>query len=406
MSASTRYSVELIDGPSRVQFTSASSILRPDGYHPAGAPHLVSSATAEVYGNPKATKTIRIGNGGLGPTGALRQLCLAFIVQRPDLRIDWVVNHSRHTQVALQAGAIDVALTYEREEEQAAETEGWSRTMGILCHDHFVVAGPRQDPAGLRGLHGSAGRADDVDISKVRPLSTVAFANIAKSQSTFHSRGDGSATMHRELAIWDSAGVWPREQGWYKVIAGTPLAALQRAAADGAYLLIDRATFLYAHHIGAVRDVEVFVEGGSELMNTTCILVRAEEKRGEVLEFVEWLQGPEAQAIIERFGKDWELGVPLVTPVSQLEVAPHGKPSWPLNGGGLLVRGTTRSFGSAKAGNEGFLGGTHGLDSAGAIHLSTRLRDTPGAVKLAIGVESIVMHRVSVSATTGDWLDY
>jgi ABC-type tungstate transport system permease subunit len=329
MSASPKYHVELIDGPSRVQFTSSSSILRPDGYHPAGAPHLVSSATAEIYGNPKGTKTIRIGNGGLGPTGALRQLCLAYLGQRPDLKFDWVINHSRHTQVALQAGVVDVALTYEREEEQAAETEGWSRTVGTLCHDHFVIGGPREDPAGLIGLHGSARGANDVDASKAKPLSALAFDKIAKSHSTFHSRGDGSATMHRELAIWTSGGVTPKEEAWYKVIANTPLAALQRAAADGAYLLIDRSTFLYAHHIGAVRDVEVFVEGGSELMNTTCILVRADERRGEVLDFVEWLQGPAAQAIIERFGKNWDLGVPLVTPVSQLEVAPHGKPLWP-----------------------------------------------------------------------------
>ncbi|KAL1896081.1 hypothetical protein Sste5346_004820 [Sporothrix stenoceras] len=313
------YRVEFINGASIFEFTSTSSILRPDDYHPSSAPHIVSAAVADVYGNPDAPVTIRIGNGGLGPTGLLKALCSAYLSQlsqpgnsgASDLKFEWICNHSRHTQAALQAGVVDVALTYEREEEDRAEREGWSRRAGVLCHDHFVLAGPRNDPAGLRRLRAT---------TTLSP--SAAFRVIADSRSPFHTRGDGSATMHREQSLWSAAGVSPHGGDWYKRLPCTPLEALRTADAEGAYLLTDRATVLLAYHTGEVRDLDVFFEGAEELLSPCSILLRSDETRNEVLGFVKWLGGQDAQAIIEQYGRGWEAGIPLFTPISQAEVAP------------------------------------------------------------------------------------
>ncbi|CAK7223853.1 Glycoside hydrolase 2 (Mannanase, beta-galactosidase) [Sporothrix bragantina] len=352
------YHVQFIDGASSFEFTSTSSILRPDDYHPSSAPHIVSAAVAEVYGNPDAPVTIRIGNGGLGPTGLLQALCSAYISQRcqppqsdkgesgaSDLKFEWVCNHSRHTQAALQAGVVDVALTYEREEEDRAEKEGWSRRVGVLCHDHFVLAGPNSDPAGLRRLRQKRAVTNASNAKGTRTLSpSVAFKVIADTRSPFHTRGDGSATMHREQSLWSAAGVSPGESphdggdgGWYKRLPCTPLEALRAADAEGAYLLTDRATVLLAYHTGEVRNLDVFVEGAEELLSPCSILLRSDEKRNEVMDFVKWLGGQDAQTVVEQYGRGWEAGIPLFTPISQAEVAPgdefahqqrekHGRP--------------------------------------------------------------------------------
>jgi ABC-type tungstate transport system permease subunit len=157
MRPDTTYQVEFVSPSGTIPFTSKSEVLRADTYHDNSAPHKVSAATAETYGNPEALTTIRIGNGGLGPTGLLRSLCDAYLEEAglgDHIKFEWVCNHSRHTQVALQAGVVDIGFTYEREEEARATSEGWAQTAGVFCHDHFVLAGPKADPADLASHHG------------------------------------------------------------------------------------------------------------------------------------------------------------------------------------------------------------------------------------------------------------
>ena len=131
--------------------------------------------------------------------------------------------------------------------------------------------------------------------------------------------------MHREHSLWVASGLVPSDNPMYKRIPVTPLEALQTANQEGAYLLIDRATFLLAVNDGKVREMEVFAESGVDLLNTCSILVRSKEKKGPVLEFADWLREEKAQHIIEEYGKDWKAALPLVTPSSTVEVAPKGK---------------------------------------------------------------------------------
>jgi tungstate transport system substrate-binding protein len=125
-------------------------------------------------------------------------------------------------------GYIDVALTYERDQEALAASEGWSRSAGRVMHDHFCIAGPVHDPAGVRGAHSVAD----------------ALAQIAKAGALFHSRADASATMWKERGLWRDVGLQPWEHlgdasvsAWYKTSVSSPAEALKRADDEGAYLL-------------------------------------------------------------------------------------------------------------------------------------------------------------------------
>ena len=315
------YRVEFVNGDSITHTTSTSAVLRPDQWSDGTPKHTVSATIEDEYGSPGAREVVRFSNGGLGPTGLLRELCEVYLAPhgtepKPDVKFEWIVNHSRHSQAALQSSMVDIALTYEHEEEKRAEVEGWSMTIGLLCYDHFVLAGPSDDPAGVRQtLQRLQQYASPV------PPAAEAFQTIADAGEVFHTRGDGSATMHKEFEVWSETRVSPQGKEWYRRVGGTPLEALRGAAKAGAYTFTDRGTFLTAYNAGDTGDMDVFVEGGEGMLNPCSICIRTDESRSTVLDFVAWLRGSVAQACIERYGMGSKCGVPLFTPCSQKEVS-------------------------------------------------------------------------------------
>ncbi|KAH8900915.1 hypothetical protein GQ53DRAFT_740748 [Thozetella sp. PMI_491] len=269
----------------------------------------VESAAAAVYGHGKTL--LRIGNGGAGATGLVEALATDYLSTLPEPRsIAWVCNHSLNTQVALHRGYIDLALTYERDREALAAPEGWSRTAGCVFHDHFCLAGPKSDPANLRGARSVAD----------------AFRRLAGQRVLFHSRVDGSATMEKERQLWLSCGLAPwRDEGaaqWYHTSLETPAGALKNADQAGAYLLTDRSTILRQTGLGTISNTTVFLEPTSPddtLMNS-CYALYSPLARGETKEavekFLEYLSSARGQGIIASFGAE-VCGLPLFAPVAE-----------------------------------------------------------------------------------------
>ena len=250
---------------------------------------------------------LRIGNGGAGATGLIEALALAYLDQRrgPPAAITWVCNHSRNTQLALFHGYIDLALTYERASEASAGAEGWSVTHGCVFHDHFVLAGPVSDPAGVS-------RATDLH---------DAFRRIAQRRAPFHSRADGSATMAKERSIWNATGVRPWEDpsessSWYTMTEFTPSDAVRNADVAQAYLLTDRSTLLRLVADGMVRQTTVFFEptGTDDVLMNSCYALSAPDAGDEVHAFASYALSPAGQRIIADFGRA-EAGLPLFAPV-------------------------------------------------------------------------------------------
>lgn len=241
----------------------------------------------------------------VGATGLIEALANDYLSTLPEKRsITWVCNHSRNTQLALLHGCADVALTYERDQEGLAAAEGWSLTKGCVFHDHFCLAGPVSDPAGV----GNAASLPD------------ALGQIAKSRGLFHSRADTSATMWKERGLWSTCNLRPwenTEEGgsdgqWYQTSLLSPSEALRAADAAGAYLLTDRSTLLRQVSMGTISSTTVFFEPTSEndvLMNS-CYALCSTSPSPETVQFLDYLLTKRAQNVIKAYGKD-QCGLPL-----------------------------------------------------------------------------------------------
>lgn len=262
-------------------------------------------------------------NGGAGALGLIRALAEDYLATLSSpYSIIWTCNHSRNTQLALLHDYIDIALTYERDQEEIAASEGWSITSGCLFHDHFVLAGPATDPAGVR-------YAQNVE---------EGLRRIAARQCLFNSRADASATMWKERAVWSAGGLKPWADrdatSWYKTSLLNPADALKGADEAGAYLITDRSTLLRQTGLQTISGTTVFFEPeieGDVLMNSCYALHGTNITEGEakaINDFLTYARSPSGQKVISEFGKA-QVGAPLFATLDEgfaRTSLKHGRP--------------------------------------------------------------------------------
>jgi len=199
-----------------------------------------------------------------------------------------------------RSGDVDVLLVHAPEKEKAFMDEGYGANRQYVMYNDFVIVGPEDDPAGIRGL----GKA------------TEAFAKIAETGYTFISRGDESGTHTKEKAIWQEAGLTPPEtEGWYLSIGQGMGATLTIANEKRAYTLSDRGTYLSRSNI----DLVILMEGDEILFNPYHVMAINPEMFPNVQDeltnlFIQYLISPETQEMIATLGVE-TFGQPLFTPV-------------------------------------------------------------------------------------------
>jgi len=183
-----------------------------------------------------------------------------------------------------ETGDADVLLVHAREREEAFVAEGHGTARYDVMDNDFVIIGPEDDPASVKGLEKAA----------------EAFAQIASREQPFVSRGDDSGTHTKERAIWEAAGMTP-EGGWY-IAAGQGMGAVLNMSEElQAYTLSDRATFLArrAENLALV----ILLEGDPILFNPYGVIPVNPEKHPGVnaelaQQFVDWLLSVETQGLI------------------------------------------------------------------------------------------------------------
>lgn len=164
----------------------------------------------------------------LQDSGLLEQILPRF-VRQSGIRVHTVAVGSG---AALRMGAegnADILFTHAPSGEQELVASGAVVSRVPVMANHFVVAGPAGDPAGLR------------DVADVR----AALRRIRERAAAWVSRGDDSGTHRRERELWRRAGLDPDETwpGFTSTGSGMGL-TLQVAAERDAYLLSDLGTFL------------------------------------------------------------------------------------------------------------------------------------------------------------------
>ena len=193
-----------------------------------------------------------------------------------------------------EKGDADVLLVHSPEAEQEFMDGGHGVSRDAVMHNDFIVVGPAEDPANIKGA-GSAAEA---------------FTRIAKREAPFASRADESGTHTKELSIWEAAGIEPAGS-WYIETGQGMGETLTIAGQKRAYTLSDRGTFLATDNL----DLDLLVDGGSDLLNPYhVIVVEGEGVNRECAQaFADWITSPETQEEIGRFGTA-EYGEPLFFP--------------------------------------------------------------------------------------------
>ena len=197
-------------------------------------------------------------------------------------------------------GEADVTLAHAPSLEKKYVAEGKMTNRRLVMYNDFVVIGPEDDPAKIKG----------------EKSALAAFKKIAETGSRFVSRGDKSGTHTLELALWKQAGV-AAGPPWY-IESGQGMGATLGIVDDRkAYTLTDRATLLAFSK--RVR-LATMVEGDRPLLNVYSVMEvnpangpRVNAVGGKA--FADFMLAPETQAVIKTFGVD-KYGQPLFVPIA------------------------------------------------------------------------------------------
>lgn len=197
---------------------------------------------------------------------------------------------SQGTGAALETGVrgdADVLLVHDRASELRLVEEGAFVDRYDVMFNDFIIVGPTEDPAGLMAV------SSVVD----------AFNLIADTGSTFISRGDDSGTHRMELRLWESAGIDPAEQDWYRSIGQGMGDTLNMANEELAYTMTDRGTY-----VAMMDNLELVIvlEGDPVLFNQYGVMAVNPDKHPHVkydyaLMYIEFLMSDEGQELINSY---------------------------------------------------------------------------------------------------------
>jgi len=210
-------------------------------------------------------------------------------------------------------GNVDVIFVHAKEREEEFIKEGFGTKRYAVMHNDFVILGPSDDLAGIRGETNAA----------------AALAGIAKAEALFISRGDDSGTHAKEQALWEITGVpletrkteilkkgqkgeicfvFPENsKDWYVSIGQGMGKTIIFADEKKAYTLADRGTYLkFKYGRKGGLDLEIVYEGDSLLNNPYGVIpinpARHPHVKHDLAEqFAKWLISERGQSLIKNY---------------------------------------------------------------------------------------------------------
>ncbi|MCF8054854.1 MAG: substrate-binding domain-containing protein [Deltaproteobacteria bacterium] len=252
---------------------------------------LVLSIAFSALAEEKTTKGVLMAST-IGPVDAgLVDFLEAKFEEETGVRVRHVAAGTGAALAIARQGGVDLVMVHAKKLEEEFVAAGFGTKRYPIMYNDFVIVGPSNDPAGIKG------------IKKARE----AFKKIAESKANFISRGDKSGTHMAELDIWKIAEITP-EGEWYKVYengAQGNTATLLYTDSVNSYTLIDRATFL------GCKDkikIAIMVEGDEALLNYISVIPINKEKFAKAnyegaICFINWMSSPATgQKLIKDFG--------------------------------------------------------------------------------------------------------
>ena len=195
-------------------------------------------------------------------------------------------------------GEAVVCLVHAPDSEKKYVADGLLLNRRLVMHNDYIIVGPAEDPARIKGL---AGAAD-------------ALKRISEAKATFVSRGDNSGTHQLEKKLWKEAKLEPAG-AWYLQAGQGMGATLGIASEKRAYAVTDRGTFLaFQKRVQLVNLVEkdrILLNIYSVLEANATKFPRVNAAGGKA--FADFMLSKEVLEIIKTFGVD-KYGEPLFFP--------------------------------------------------------------------------------------------
>jgi len=186
-----------------------------------------------------------------------------------------------------ETGDVDVVFVHARQLEDRFVAAGFGVNRRDVMYNDFVILGPANDPARVRGAATAA----------------EAFRRIAAAQARFISRGDESGTHQKEKELWEQAGIKP-EGKWYESVGQGMGEVIMMSTEQRAYTLADRGTYNAFRH--GKTDLAIVFQSEKGLFNPYGVIAVNPQKFAHVnyalaMKFIEFVTGAEGQRIIANY---------------------------------------------------------------------------------------------------------
>jgi tungstate transport system substrate-binding protein len=186
---------------------------------------------------------------------------------------------------------IDVVIGHEQDIENKLLTDGYIVNIREILYSNFVIVGPKEDPAGIKGFTDP----------------TEALKTITMKKALFFSRGDNSGTHGLEKKMWKLAKIEPNGECYITTNTGTD-ATLVIANKKRGYTISHYPTFIQQQE---TLDMVVMVDGNydNQLVTSYEAMAVNPEKFPDVhyvdaMTFIGFLTSPKIQEYIANSGID------------------------------------------------------------------------------------------------------
>lgn len=188
------------------------------------------------------------------------------------------------------AEPVDVLIGHEQDIENKLISDGYFVNLRSVLYSNFVLVGPKEDPAGIKGLK------DPAEALKI----------IMKKKALFFSRGDNSGTHGLEKKIWKLAKIQPKGDWYIPTNAGTD-ATLVIANKKRGYTIAHYPSFIQQQE---TLDLVIMVDGNIDNKLVTAYDVMAANPQKypdaqyvDAMTFIGFLTSPKIQEYIGNFGQ-------------------------------------------------------------------------------------------------------
>jgi tungstate transport system substrate-binding protein len=152
---------------------------------------------------------------------------------------------------------VDILMVHAPAAEKKFVADGFGTDRREIMYNDFVIIGPPEDPAGIKGKSIKG-----------------ALKMIELKLAVFVSRGDNSGTHKKELSLWKAAGLpVPEKENWYVQTGQGMLSTINIAAERNGYTMTDRGTYIkYEDNLKGNPPLKILVEGDAVLLNQYSVI--------------------------------------------------------------------------------------------------------------------------------------